>query len=147
VQTAEGELEVEIAQVRQAAETFASKLFAMGTKLVRTEPLEALAIGAFVRGLSMREVASLCETAGLGEAVKTTASRVCEELSGRYEGFKRRGLYDTRLVALFLDATCLAVCPVGTVATHSLCTEERHWARTLWGATRPERRLIPLSTA
>src|ERR1700753_666255 len=48
VQTAEGELEVEIPQVRQAAETFASKLFPRTPKLLRTEPLEALVIGAFV---------------------------------------------------------------------------------------------------
>jgi len=109
VQTAEGELQIEIPQVREAAETFASKLFPRGTKLVRTEPLKALVIGAFVRGLSMRDVESLCEQAGLGKLSKTTASRICEELKERYEAFKRRDLYDTRLVALFLDATYLAV--------------------------------------
>src|SRR5256885_17044820 len=75
VQTAEGELEIEIPQVRQAAETFASKLFARTPKLVRTEPLKALVIGAFVRGLSMRDVESLCEEAGLGKLSKATASR------------------------------------------------------------------------
>jgi len=37
-------------------------------------------IGAFVRGLSMRDVESLCEQAGLGRLSKTTASRICEEL-------------------------------------------------------------------
>jgi putative transposase len=41
VQTAEGELAVEIPQVRQAAETFASKLFPRTPKLLRTEPLKA----------------------------------------------------------------------------------------------------------
>jgi transposase-like protein len=50
VQTAEGELQVEIPQVRQAAETFASKLFPRTPKLLRTEPLKALVIGAFVPG-------------------------------------------------------------------------------------------------
>ena len=70
LQTAEGELEIEIPQVRQAAETFASKLFPRTPKLLRTEPLKALVIGAFVRGLSMRDVESLCEQAGLGEAVE-----------------------------------------------------------------------------
>jgi putative transposase len=109
LQTAEGELEIELPQVREAAETFASKLFPRGTKLVRTEPLKALVIGAFVRGLSMRDVESLCEQAGLGKLSKTTASRICEELRERYQAFKRRDLYDTRLVALFLDATYLAV--------------------------------------
>src|SRR5512147_3330040 len=56
VQTAEGELAVEMPQVRAAAEPFVSKLFPRGTKLLRTEPLRAMVIGAFVRGLSMRDV-------------------------------------------------------------------------------------------
>jgi putative transposase len=85
VQTAEGELEIEIPQVREAAETFASKLFPRTPKLLRTEPLKALVIGAFVRGLSMRDVESLCEQAGLGKLSKATASRICEELRERFE--------------------------------------------------------------
>ena len=48
VQTAEGELEVQIPQVREAAEPFVSRLFPRGTKLLRTEPLKAMVIGAFV---------------------------------------------------------------------------------------------------
>jgi putative transposase len=113
VQTAEGELEVEIPQVREAAATFASKLFPRTPKLLRTEPLKALVIGAFVRGLSMRDVESLCEQAGLGKLSRSTASRICEELRERYEAFKRRSLYDIRLVALFLDATFISVRPSG----------------------------------
>jgi putative transposase len=113
VQTAEGELSVEIPQVREAAETFASKLFPRTPKLLRTEPLKALVIGAFVRGLSMRDVESLCEQAGLGKLSKSTASRICEELRERYEQFKRRDLYEIRLVALFLDATFISVRPSG----------------------------------
>ena len=113
VQTAEGELEIEIPQVRQAAETFASKLFPRTPKLLRTEPLKALVIGAFVRGLSMRDVESLCEQAGLGKLSKSTASRMCEELKDRFEQFKRRSLYDINLVALFLDATFVSVRPSG----------------------------------
>ncbi len=113
VQTAEGELEIEIPQVRQAAETFASKLFPRTPKLLRTEPLKALVIGAFVRGLSMRDVESLCEQAGLGKLSKSTASRMCDELEDRFEAFKRRDLYEIRLVALFLDATFIAVRPDG----------------------------------
>ncbi|MHB1571154.1 MAG: IS256 family transposase [Solirubrobacteraceae bacterium] len=113
VQTAEGELSIEIPQVREAAETFASKLFPRTPKLLRTEPLKALVIGAFVRGLSMRDVESLCEQAGLGKLSKSTASRICEELRERFEQFKRRSLYDVGLVALFLDATFVAVRPSG----------------------------------
>jgi transposase-like protein len=113
VQTAEGELRVEIPQVREAAETFASKLFPRTPRLLRTEPLKALVVGAFVRGLSMRDVESLVEKAGLGRLSKSTASRMCEELKERFEAFKRRDLYNTNLVALFLDATYVSVRPSG----------------------------------
>ena len=109
VQTAEGELEIDIPQVREAAETFASRLFPRTPKLLRTEPLKALVIGAFVRGLSMRDVESLCEEAGLGPLSKSAASRICAELKERFEAFTRRDLYEIRLVVLFLDATFIAV--------------------------------------
>jgi putative transposase len=113
VQTLEGELPVEIPQVREAAEPFVSKLFPCSTKVLRTEPLRAMVIGAFVRGLSMRDIESLCEKAGLGKLSKTTASRICEELRERFEQFKRRDLYDVQLAALFLDAVFLSVRPNG----------------------------------
>ena len=113
VQTAEGELEIEIPQVREAAAPFVSRLFPYGTKLLRTEPLKAMIVGAFVRGLSMRDVESLCEQAGLGKTSKSTAARVCAELRERFEAFCRRDLYEIRLVALFLDAIYLPVRPQG----------------------------------
>jgi putative transposase len=109
VQTAEGELSVEVPQVREAAEPFVSKLFPRGTELLRTEPLRAMVIGAFVRGLSMRDVESLCEQAGLGKLSKSTASRICSELRERFEAFGRRDLYDIQLAALLLDAVFLCV--------------------------------------
>ena len=111
VQTLEGELEVEIPQVREAAEPFVSKLFPCSTKVLRTEPLRAMVIGAFVRGLSMRDIESLCEKAGLGKLSKSTAQRICTELRERFEAFKRRDLYEVQLAALFLDAVFLSVRP------------------------------------
>src|SRR2546430_7123874 len=68
-----------------------------------------MVVGAFVRGLSMRDVESLCEKAGLGKLSKSTASRICEELRERFEQFKRRDLYEVHLTALFLDAVFLSV--------------------------------------
>ena len=132
MQTAEGELEIEIPQVRQAAETFASKLFPSTPKLLRTEPLKALVIGAFVRGLSMRDVESLCEQAGLGKLSKSTASRICEELKERFDAFRRRDLYEIRLVALFLDATFIAVRPDGP----------KEGVQVAWGFTEDGERLL-----
>ena len=113
VQTLEGELEVEIPQVRETAEPFVSKLFPCSTKLLRTQPLRAMVIGAFVRGLSMRDIEALCEQAGLGSLSKSTASRICEELRERFEQFKRRDLYGVQLATLFLDAVFLPVRPDG----------------------------------
>ncbi len=113
MQTAEGELSVEIPQVRGVAEPFVSKLFPHSTKPLRTRPLEAMVVGAFVRGLSMRDVESLCEEAGLGKLSKSTASRICRELRERFDAFKRRPVYRVRLVALFLDAIFLNVRPKG----------------------------------
>jgi putative transposase len=113
LQTLEGELEVEIPQVREAAEPFVSKLFPCSTKVLRSEPLRAMVIGAFVRGLSMRDIESLCEQAGLGKLSKTTAQRICTELRERFEQFKRRDLYEVQVAALFLDAIFLSVRPDG----------------------------------
>jgi hypothetical protein len=82
-----------------------------GTKLLRAEPLKAMVVGAFVRGVSMRDVESLCEQAGLGKLSKSTAARICSELRERFQAFQRRHLYEVQLVALFLDAIYLAVGP------------------------------------
>lgn len=113
VQTGEGEIQVAVPQVRETAEPFVSKLFPCSRKLLRTEPLRAMVIGAFVRGLSMRDIESLCEKAGLGKLSKSTASRICEELRERFEAFKVRSLYEVSLAALFLDAVFLPVRPEG----------------------------------
>ncbi len=95
MQTLEGELRVEIPQVRAAAEPFVSKLFPCSTKVLRTD------------------IESLCEKAGLGKLSKSTAQRICTELRERFEVFKRRDLYDVQVAALFLDAVFLPVRPEG----------------------------------
>jgi putative transposase len=114
LQTAEGSLEVEVPQLREAAETFVSKLFPRESKrLLTTEPLKAMVIGAFVRGLSMRDVESLCQEAGLGHVSASSAARICRELRDRYRAFRERDLSGIELVALYLDAIYLPVRPTG----------------------------------
>ena len=75
---------------------FVSKLFPKWhcKRLLRTDPLKALVIGGFVRGLSMRDVESLCEEAGLGRTSKSTVATICAELHERFEAFCRRSLCD-----------------------------------------------------
>jgi transposase-like protein len=50
VQTAEGELKIDVPQVRGAAERFISRVFPDSRTVIRTRPLEALIIGGYVRG-------------------------------------------------------------------------------------------------
>lgn len=113
LQSAEGEITVEIPQVREATQPFASRLFPAGKRLIRTEPLKAMVIGSFVRGLSMRDVESLCAEAGLGKVSKSTASRICTELRERFRAFCARDLSQIKLTALFMDAIYLPVRPQG----------------------------------
>ncbi|MGH9072228.1 MAG: IS256 family transposase, partial [Acidimicrobiales bacterium] len=80
---------------------------------IRTRPLEALIIGAYVRGLSDRDIESLIQEAGLGKLSKSTASRVCRELRDRYRAFRARSLAEVKLLVLFLDAIYLPTRPSG----------------------------------
>src|SRR5205807_752337 len=115
VQTAEGELRIEISRAREAAMPFVSKLFPKWhcKRLLRTDPLKALVIGGFVRGLSMGDVESLCEEAGLGKTSKSTVARISAELHERFAALCRRSLYDVSVVVLFLDTIYLPVRPSG----------------------------------
>lgn len=114
LQTAEGEFEIEIPQVREGAEPFVSKLLPRDSRrLLRTQPLRALVVGAFVRGLSMRDVESLCEEAGLGRVPRSAAARICGELRDRFRAFRDRDLSGIRLATLYCDAIYLPVRPSG----------------------------------
>src|SRR5438105_11329782 len=72
-----------------------------------------MVVGAFVRGLSMRDVESLCDEAGLGKLSKSSAARICAELRERFVAFQRRDLYGISLATLFLDAIYLPARPQG----------------------------------
>ena len=80
---------------------------------MRTEPLKAMVIGAFVqRPVDARRRVAVRE-GGAREALEVDRSRICAELRERFEQFKRRDLYEVRLAALFLDAVFLSVRPDG----------------------------------
>ena len=76
LQTAEGELEVEMPQVREAAEPFVSRLFPYGTRLLRTEPLKAMVVGAAVGG-SGSLVNLLSALTCWNVTASRTATRLC----------------------------------------------------------------------
>ena len=113
VQTAEGEITVAMPQVRGTLVRFVSSVIPDTRSVIRTRPLEALVIGAYVRGLSDRDIESLAREAALGAISKTAVSGVCRELRDRYRAFRARSLADIRLLSLMLDAIYLPTRPDG----------------------------------
>lgn len=113
VMTAEGEFEIQMPQLRNTAVKFISRIIPDVGMAIRTRPLEVLIIGAYVRGLSDRDIESLLEEAGLGKVSRTTASRICHELRARYAAFKAKSLAKIELLVLFLDAVYLPTRPSG----------------------------------
>jgi putative transposase len=130
MQTAEGELSIDMPQVRGAAERFISRVFPDSRTVIRTRPLEALIIGGYVRGLSDRDIESLMEEAGLGQVSKSTASRICRELRARYKAFCARSLADVELLGLFLDAIYLPTRPSGEKEGVAGCLGIQHARQT-----------------
>jgi len=114
IQTAEGEIAVAMPQVRGTLERFVSRVIPDVRGIVRTRPLEALVIGAYVRGLSDRDIESLLDEAGLGHVSKTMASQLCRELRARYVAFCAKSLAGVELLALYLDAVYLPTRPSGS---------------------------------
>lgn len=105
IKTTAGAVDLKRPKLRNTAETYASQL--LGKGVVRTAPLEALVISAWVRGLSDRDIEAL-----LGEALgpeaalsKSTASRICQILKDDFETFRNRDLTGIDLDYLFLDGS------------------------------------------
>ena len=132
VMTAEGELEIQMPQLRNTAVKFVSRVIPDVGTAIRTRPLEVLIIGADVRGLSDRDIESLLEEAGLGKVSRTTASRICQELRARYAAFRARSLAKIDLLVLFLDAIYLPTRPSGA----------KEGVLVAWGYTRSGERVL-----
>jgi transposase-like protein len=105
IKTTAGPVELKRPKLRNTTQRFASQL--LGKGVVRSAPLEALVISAWVRGLSDRDIEAL-----LGEALgpeaalsKSTASRICAHLRAEFETFRTRDLSSVDLDYLFLDGS------------------------------------------
>jgi transposase-like protein len=105
VKTTAGPIELQRPKLRNTTEQFASTL--LGKGMVRSEPLEALVISAWVRGLSDRDIeALLAEALGPEAALsKSTASRICQRMRGEFDEFRTQDLSDVELDYLFLDGS------------------------------------------
>jgi transposase-like protein len=105
IKTTAGPVNLKRPKLRNTTETFASQL--LGKGVVRSAPLEALVISAWVRGLSDRDIEAL-----LGEALgpdaalsKSTASRICAQLRDEFDTFRNSDLSKVDLDYLFLDGS------------------------------------------
>jgi putative transposase len=103
IRTGEGEVTVQVPQVREAPETYRSEL--MPRLRGNSEVLERLAIEMYTRGMSTRDIEDAIEEA-TGERLlsRTSVSRLTESLWEDYQAFTRRDLSGFPVIYLFLDA-------------------------------------------
>jgi transposase-like protein len=103
IRTAEGEIVVQVPQVRDAPETYRSRLmtFLRGN----SDVLERLAVEMYARGLSTRDIEDALEEATGDRLLSRTAvSQITEVLWDEYEAFAERDLSVFEVEYLFLDA-------------------------------------------
>jgi len=103
IRTAEGEIVVQVPQVRDAPETYRSRLmtFLRGN----SDVLERLTVEMYARGLSTRDIEiALEEATGDRLLSRTAVSQITEVLWAEYEAFAERDLSRFEVEYLFLDA-------------------------------------------
>jgi putative transposase len=103
IKTGEGEIPIEIPQIRDREIPFSSKLkqFFRGN----TDCLEKLTVEMYARGLSTRDIEdALFEATGDMILSKSSISKVTEILWEDFERFKKRDLSSFEVEYLFLDA-------------------------------------------
>jgi transposase-like protein len=103
IRTAEGEIVVQVPQVRDASETYRSRLmtFLRGN----SDVLERLAVEMYARGLSTRDIEiALEEATGDRLLSRTAVSQITEVLWDEYETFAEHDLSGYEVEYLFLDA-------------------------------------------
>lgn len=103
IRTAEGEVVVQVPQVRDSPQTYRSDLmtFLRG----HSDVLERLAVEMYVRGLSTRDIEdALVDATGDRLLSRSAVSQVTEVLWADYEAFAERDLSIFELEYLFLDA-------------------------------------------
>lgn len=105
IKTTAGPVRLERPKLRGTTERFASAL--LGKNVTRSNPLEALVISGWVRGLSDRDIeAMLGEALGPDAALsKSTVSRICGKLKDELDTWRLRDLSDIELDYLYLDGS------------------------------------------
>lgn len=120
LKTAEGEIPIAVPQVRGTDKPLHSQLREqLG---YRTEALRQLAVEAYVRGLSTRDIEETLKTA-TGDRLlsRSGVSEVTEELWADYQEFQQRSLAEFEVVSLVLDGIWQAMRAKGKKREAVLC--------------------------
>jgi putative transposase len=108
IQTEAGLIDLQVPQLRGTEEPFRSPLLTRVGR--RSEDLEGLVRGMYVRGLSTLDVQDLYgDTFGESRLSKSTVSRITSRLNADFEVWKKRDLSEQKVVYLFLDGQYHAV--------------------------------------
>jgi putative transposase len=103
IRTAEGEIVVQVPQVRDGPQTYRSQL--MNFFRGNSDVLKRLAVEMYARGLSTRDIEDALEEATGDRLLSRTAvSQITEVLWDEYEAFAERDLSGFEVEYLFLDA-------------------------------------------
>jgi transposase-like protein len=129
IRTAEGEIVVQVPQVRDAPQTYRSRLmtFLRGN----SDVLERLAVEMYARGLSTRDIEDALEEATGDRLLSRTAvSQITEILWDEYEAFAERDLSGFEVEYLFLDAVYESLRQQGggkegVLCAWAICTDGR----------------------
>jgi len=129
IRTAEGEVVVQVPQVRDTPETYRSELmtFLRGN----SDVLQRLAVEMYARGLSTRDIEdALVDATGDRLLSRTAVSQLTEVLWADYEAFANRDLSGFELEYLFLDAVYESLreqggLKEGLLAAWGICTDGR----------------------
>lgn len=129
LRTAEGEIRVQVPQVRDAPETYRSRL--MSFLRGNSDVLERLVIEMYARGLSTRDIEdALHEATGDRLLTRTAVSQVTDALWDEYEAFAERDLSGFEVEYLFLDAVYESLreqagIKEGVLCAWAICTDGR----------------------
>jgi putative transposase len=120
VQTGEGTLTLQVAQLRDTLESFDSLW--LRAIVSRTEKLLALIPQLYVKGLSTRDVeAALPEALEVDGVSRSSVSAVCARLKTDFARWQQRGLGEHGILYLFLDGMYLRLRAEDETAIAVLC--------------------------
>lgn len=102
LKTAEGQMEVEVPQLRDTEQTYRSAV--LGKLGGRSQELERLVVEMYARGLSTRDIEDLLrDKSGQVMISRSGVSQITESLSQEYERFCSRDLSGYDVVYMFFD--------------------------------------------